>query len=39
LLRGESLDESDDARAAVAYLVGSIEHVKKRLNEFVGVEE
>lgn len=33
LLRGESLDESIDARAAVVYLVGAVEHVKTRLDE------
>jgi hypothetical protein len=33
LLRGESLDTSIDARAATAYLIGAIEHVKSRLDE------
>lgn len=39
LLRGESLDTSIDARAAVTYIVGSIEHVKRRLDQIAGVKE
>lgn len=33
LLRGESLDENIDARAAVVYLVSLGEHIKHRLDE------
>jgi hypothetical protein len=39
LLRGELKDDSIDARAAVAYIVGSIEHIKKRLDQIAGVKE
>jgi hypothetical protein len=39
LLRGESLDTSIDARAAVAYIIGAIEHVKQRLDELAGVKK
>lgn len=39
LFRGESIDESTDAHAAVVYLVAAIEHVKSRLNKIAGVKE
>lgn len=39
LWRGESIDESIDARAALVYLVCAIEHVKSRLNKIAGVKE
>lgn len=38
LLRGESLDESIDARAAVAYFVGTAEHIKNRLDIIAGIK-
>jgi hypothetical protein len=39
LLRGEIAEDGIDARAAVAYLVGFAEHVKKRLDQIAGVKE
>jgi hypothetical protein len=37
-MRGESPDESTDAGAAAAYIVGSIEFMKQCLGKLAGLE-
>jgi hypothetical protein len=38
LWRGESIDESIDAHAALVYIVAAIEHVKDRLDKIAGIK-
>jgi hypothetical protein len=39
LLRGELAEDGIDARAAVTWIVGTAQHIKKRLDELAGVKE